>query len=607
MTTTSPPHLYDAVVIGAGAAGIGAGVALEESGIKNYVILEARDRIGGRAFTTEEFGYPLDMGGQWIHNSCYQNPMWLYARKYGVLNHVAKPVVSKDKTAAAGEIGAKRSPQPPGRWLVDMKDGGLIPYSKIRKTSNAFGHKFHAELEKHYDIDSDNDSSDDTNDVEDVPLSVIVTDALAQVLIVPCWQRSLTLIFTPQAKIRSLDTKGRQYLGIEEKLCCKYDRIVNAVEGIEEYEGAEVGDLSAYFFNYDTGTMPGINSNLRCGYGGLVLRIAKEKKLIIEKGVQVASIRTVMREDCKIDDEFPMMDFFPKENIAAAAAVVSNDENISCTKCGCDRDVNHIDKRKVNIDTAASTITITHSYSPNDGDKEEAKEGCEKSSPLSPSITIVTSTEGKKYYTKSVIIALPLGVVKHGGIDILPKLPPRVAKALKYIEAGFYNKVALEFEGEIAWTKSATATSALDKLDTSNLEALTDDHDDNDNHDGLGDNDDIIFRFLRFTNWKAYSGRHVWLGYTTVSYSKQMRTMSDEEILEDALDVFRKSLQRQAEGQNNDKNDGKMVLLPKLKRYRIANWGKDPLSLGSWSYIKVGGKASLKSLLMYTMGMGQLQ
>mmetsp|Transcript_15086 Transcript_15086/g.24054 ORF Transcript_15086/g.24054 Transcript_15086/m.24054 type:complete len:247 (+) Transcript_15086:54-794(+) len=241
MTTTSPPHLYDAVVIGAGAAGIGAGVALEESGIKNYVILEARDRIGGRAFTTEEFGYPLDMGGQWIHNSCYQNPMWLYARKYGVLNHVAKPVVSKDKTAAAGEIGAKRSPQPPGRWLVDMKDGGLIPYSKIRKTSNAFGHKFHAELEKHYDIDSDNDSSDDTNDVEDVPLSVIVTDALAQV-----------------AKIRSLDTKGRQYL-------------VNAVEGIEEYEGAEVGDLSAYFFNYDTGTMPGINSNLRCGYGGLVL------------------------------------------------------------------------------------------------------------------------------------------------------------------------------------------------------------------------------------------------------------------------------------------------------------------------------------------------
>jgi len=80
MTTTSPPHLYDAVVIGAGAAGIGAGVALEESGIKNYVILEARDRIGGRAFTTEEFGYPLDMGGQWIHNSCYQNPMWLYAR-----------------------------------------------------------------------------------------------------------------------------------------------------------------------------------------------------------------------------------------------------------------------------------------------------------------------------------------------------------------------------------------------------------------------------------------------------------------------------------------------------------------------------------------------
>jgi len=62
--------------------------------------------------------------------------------------------------------------------------------------------------------------------------------------------------------------------------------------------------------------------------------------------------------------------------------------------------------------------------------------------------------------------------------------------------------------------------------------------------------------------------------------------------VEDALEVFRKSLRRQGQD-SSDKNDNdkKVELLPKLKRYRIANWGKDPLSLGSWSYIKRGGKA----------------
>ncbi len=40
------------VIIGAGASGIGAGVTLAKSGI-SFVILEARDRIGGRIISTK--------------------------------------------------------------------------------------------------------------------------------------------------------------------------------------------------------------------------------------------------------------------------------------------------------------------------------------------------------------------------------------------------------------------------------------------------------------------------------------------------------------------------------------------------------------------------
>ncbi len=58
---------YDVVVIGAGAAGLAAGHRLARAGIK-FRILEARDRIGGRAHTVQR-EYPLDLGCGWLHSA----------------------------------------------------------------------------------------------------------------------------------------------------------------------------------------------------------------------------------------------------------------------------------------------------------------------------------------------------------------------------------------------------------------------------------------------------------------------------------------------------------------------------------------------------------
>jgi monoamine oxidase len=54
----------DVAVIGAGAAGIGAARTLRDAGI-NYVLLEARDRVGGRAWTQQGF----DLGCGWLHSA----------------------------------------------------------------------------------------------------------------------------------------------------------------------------------------------------------------------------------------------------------------------------------------------------------------------------------------------------------------------------------------------------------------------------------------------------------------------------------------------------------------------------------------------------------
>lgn len=56
----------DVIIVGAGAAGIGAARFLREAGL-SIAILEARDRIGGRAVTASLKGHPIDLGAHWLH------------------------------------------------------------------------------------------------------------------------------------------------------------------------------------------------------------------------------------------------------------------------------------------------------------------------------------------------------------------------------------------------------------------------------------------------------------------------------------------------------------------------------------------------------------
>lgn len=58
---------FDVIIVGGGAAGIGAARRLAASGV-DAVLFEASSRLGGRAFTQDLGGYLLDLGCEWLHS-----------------------------------------------------------------------------------------------------------------------------------------------------------------------------------------------------------------------------------------------------------------------------------------------------------------------------------------------------------------------------------------------------------------------------------------------------------------------------------------------------------------------------------------------------------
>ena len=55
----------DVVIIGAGPSGLSAARRLRKAGA-SVIVLEARDRVGGRTWTEHIDGQMFELGGQWI-------------------------------------------------------------------------------------------------------------------------------------------------------------------------------------------------------------------------------------------------------------------------------------------------------------------------------------------------------------------------------------------------------------------------------------------------------------------------------------------------------------------------------------------------------------
>lgn len=66
---SEPRNRADVIVVGAGMAGVAAARALADGGAR-VIVIEARDRVGGRVHTLRDFGeVPVEAGAEFIHGS----------------------------------------------------------------------------------------------------------------------------------------------------------------------------------------------------------------------------------------------------------------------------------------------------------------------------------------------------------------------------------------------------------------------------------------------------------------------------------------------------------------------------------------------------------
>jgi monoamine oxidase len=139
---------YDALIVGAGAAGLAAGRALAAAG-RRTAIVEARDRVGGRILT-EHVAYsggtlPIELGAEFVHG--LPRSTWNVAHEAGLATH---EIAGSDLVFANGRLGGPAPEHGPARRVLDEmvewlerqtpgSDMSFAEYLRLRQIDESLG------------------------------------------------------------------------------------------------------------------------------------------------------------------------------------------------------------------------------------------------------------------------------------------------------------------------------------------------------------------------------------------------------------------------------------------------------------------------------------
>ncbi|KAG6868308.1 hypothetical protein C0993_005113 [Termitomyces sp. T159_Od127] len=96
------------LILGGGVAGVIAARTLHEQGVNNFVLVEARDELGGRLHSAPLGGHVVELGANWIQGTQTGdgpiNPIWELAQKHGLQTHISDFYGSLKTFDEAGEV-----------------------------------------------------------------------------------------------------------------------------------------------------------------------------------------------------------------------------------------------------------------------------------------------------------------------------------------------------------------------------------------------------------------------------------------------------------------------------------------------------------------------
>ncbi|XP_074316278.1 polyamine oxidase 1-like [Silene latifolia] len=128
--TSSSAATPSVIIVGAGMSGISAAKTLHDAGVRDFVILEATNRIGGRIKKTEFAGHTVEMGANWLHGEGgpLKNPLY----------EMSKKIHLKKYFSDFSNVSLNAYKQEGGKYSAEEVDAA---FTKVEETES-FGAKF---------------------------------------------------------------------------------------------------------------------------------------------------------------------------------------------------------------------------------------------------------------------------------------------------------------------------------------------------------------------------------------------------------------------------------------------------------------------------------
>jgi monoamine oxidase len=133
LMNTEPSHAtqFDAIILGAGVAGLAAARDLCSAGL-NVAILEARSRIGGRILThTARTPAPIELGAEFVHGA--KNETWSFLRGMTVVDVTDRHLMYEQKRLVTRDNMWDELEEITGRIPRAEKERGDITFAEFLK------------------------------------------------------------------------------------------------------------------------------------------------------------------------------------------------------------------------------------------------------------------------------------------------------------------------------------------------------------------------------------------------------------------------------------------------------------------------------------------